>query len=151
MIKNKFGNRSKEKLNTCHSDLQKIMNLSISRSVVDFGVSEGHRSLKRQKKLYDEGKSKIDGISRKGKHNYKPSLAVDIYTYHPDLATRRKIAYSKEHLSYIAGIIQGCARELYEEGQVSHIIRWGANWDSDGIIALDHSFDDYPHFELIKP
>lgn len=146
-----FGKRSNDNLETCHKDLQKIMRKAISVSVIDFGISEGYRSLERQQQLYREGKSKIDGVTRKGKHNYSPSQAVDIYVYHPEASIRRKLAYDKEHLSYIAGVVQSCARILYGEGEVNHVIRWGANWDSDGIIALDHSFDDYPHFEIIKP
>lgn len=149
-MSNKFGTRSQDNLNTCHPDLIKIMELAISRSKVDFGITEGHRSLERQKLLFDQGKSKIDGITKQGKHNCYPSLAVDIYTYHPDVETRRKLAYDKVHLSYIAGIITACSEELFNEGLVDHVIRWGANWDSDGIIDYDQSFDDYPHFELIK-
>jgi peptidoglycan L-alanyl-D-glutamate endopeptidase CwlK len=144
-----FGENSLKKVNTCHEDLQKILKLAISRSNIDFGVTEGHRSIERQKQLFDEGKSKIDGITQKGKHNYKPSLAADIYIYHSDIETRRKLAYHKESLSYVAGIINSCANELFDQGKVSHHIRWGANWDSDGIIDLDQSFDDYPHFELV--
>ncbi|MFY0629281.1 MAG: hypothetical protein JXR05_02800 [Flavobacteriaceae bacterium] len=147
----KFGKRSKEKLATCHEDLQKILNLAISRSRVDFGISEGHRSIERQNELFREGKSKIDGITKKGKHNSNPSEATDIYGYHPDLETRRKLAYDKVTLSYIGGIIDACAAELFEKGEISHIIRWGANWNSNGIIDYDQSFDDYPHFELKKP
>lgn len=146
----KFGKRSKEKLATCHEDLQKILNLAISRSRVDFGISEGHRSIERQNQLFLEGKSKIDGITKKGKHNSNPSEAADIYGYHPDLETRRKLAYDKVTLSYIGGIIDACAAELLEKGETSHIIRWGANWNSNGIIDHDQSFDDYPHFELKK-
>lgn len=147
----KFGNRSLEKLATCHIDLQKIFNLAISISKVDFGVSEGHRSIERQYQLFIEGKSKIDGITKKGKHNKKPSEAVDTYIYHPDLTTRRKLAYDRMHLAYIAGLIDACAEKLFKEGEITHLIRWGANWDSDGIIDYDQSFDDFPHFELIKP
>jgi len=123
-----FGNSSREKLNTCHIDLQHIMKLAITKSKIDFGITEGHRSLERQKQLFDEGKSKIDGINKKGKHNYFPSLAVDIYVYHPDLNTRRKLAYDKKHLSYIAGIIDASTEELLSKGVISHTIRWGANW-----------------------
>lgn len=149
-MKHSFGKGSTSKLNTCHDDLVKIMKLAITESKVDFGVSEGHRSLLRQKQLFDKDKSKIDGVSKKGKHNYIPSLAADIYIYHPDLATRKKLAYDKVHLAYVAGIIQASAQELESNGEITHVIRWGANWDSDGIIDFDQLFDDYPHFELIK-
>jgi peptidoglycan L-alanyl-D-glutamate endopeptidase CwlK len=147
----KFGKNSAKKLSTCHTDLQKIMNLAISRSKVDFGISEGHRSKSRQYQLFQEGKSKIDGYKKIGKHNKIPSEAADIFAYHPNLETRRKIAYDRTTLGYIAGLIDSCANELYTKGETSNLIRWGANWDSDGIIDYDQSFDDYPHFELIKP
>ena len=144
-----FGASSRKKLETCHKDLIKIMELAISRSDIDFGITEGHRSIERQNLLYNQGKSKIDGINKKGKHNYKPSLAVDIYTYHPDLNTRRKLAYDKIHLAYIGGVITCCAKELISKGEISHNVRLGMNWDRDGVIDYDQSFDDYPHIELI--
>ena len=145
----KFGNSSTSKLQTCHDDLQKILQLAISRSRIDFGISEGHRSLERQKQLFDEGKSKVDGINKKGKHNFEPSLAADIFVYHPDLETRRKLVYDKASLSYIAGIIICCAAELLEKGEITHTVRWGGNWDKDGVILQDQNFDDSPHFELV--
>lgn len=145
----KFGKSSLSRLRTCHPDLQKIMELAISRSDVDFGISEGYRSLERQKELFDQGRSKIDGINKLGKHNHVPSLAADIFTYHSDPETRRKLAYDKTHLAYLGGIITSCSKELLEKGEVEHKIRWGANWDSDGIIDYDQDFDDFPHIELV--
>jgi len=146
-----FGKSSRDQLRSCHKDLIEIANLAISRSDVDFGISEGHRSLARQKRLFDMGKSRIDGIKRKGKHNYKPSLAFDFFVYHPDPATRRKLIYDKVHLSFIAGILFSCAEELYNKGRITHKLRWGGNWDMDGVLLLDQSFDDLPHVELFKP
>ena len=150
-MKHKLGVNSNEKLNTCHQDFQKIIRLAISRSKVDFGVSEGHRAIERQHKLFLEGKSKIDGYTKKGKHNYKPSLAGDIYAYHPNRKVRERIIYDPLTLSYIAGVIDSCAQELYSKKEITHLIRWGGNWDSDGIIKYDQRFNDLPHFELIKP
>lgn len=145
----KFGNTSTRKLSTCHPDLVQIHQLAISRSRIDYGISEGHRSLERQKELFDQGRSKIDGINRKGKHNFKPSLATDIYIYHPDPETRQKLAYDPGSLCYVAGVILSCTAELLEQQKISHSIRWGGNWDKDGVILMDQSFDDLPHFELI--
>ncbi|GAF68680.1 unnamed protein product, partial [marine sediment metagenome] len=120
-----------------------------TRTPVDFGISEGHRSLERQKELYDQGKSKIDGINKKGKHNYSPSLAIDLYAYHPDIEVRKKLAYDVPTLCIIAGVIISCADELKAKGDIKHSIRWGGNWDNDGVILYDQSFDDLPHFELV--
>lgn len=146
-----FGTTSKKRLEECHQDLQKIMNEAIKRSYIDFSITEGYRSLERQNELYRQGRSKIDGINKKGKHNLSPSHAVDICVYHPNYDTRKKLVYDVGSLCFIAGVIQTVAKELYEKGEVSHIIRWGGNWDNDGVILHDQSFDDLPHFELKKP
>ena len=37
---------------------------------------------------------------------------------------------------------------LWEKGLIDHVIRWGGNWDSDGVIIRDQGFDDLVHFEL---
>ncbi len=145
-----FGKSSSDKLQTCHPDLIRIHNLAISRSRIDFGISEGHRSLARQKLLFDQGRSKIDGINKIGKHNHKPSMATDIYIYHPELEIRQKLAYDLGSLCYVAGLIMCCVDELLEKGEITHSIRWGGNWDKDGVILQDQGFDDLPHFELVE-
>jgi len=145
----KLGKGSLKKLESVHHDLVKIIKLAITRTPVDFGISEGHRTLERQKELYDQGKSKIDGINKKGKHNYSPSLAIDLYAYHPDIEVRKKLAYDVPTLCIIAGVIISCADELKAKGDIKHSIRWGGNWDNDGVILYDQSFDDLPHFELV--
>lgn len=146
MNKHKFGNTSRQRLSTCHADLQLIMNTAISISNLDFGIAEGHRSIEDQQKYFREGKSKIDGINKKGKHNYSPSLAADIYAY-----VYGKASWNNEDLNYLAGIIHAVAEMLFSQGKVSHKIRWGGNWDMDGEILIDQSFDDRPHFELVNP
>jgi len=141
----KFGSRSETNLRTAHADLQLIMSTAIQSSMVDFGVSEGHRTLERQKKLFDEGKSRIDGISKKGKHNHNPSLAVDIYAY---VEGYKQLAFDKVHLAYLGGHIMLVAKLLYETGRVDHKLRWGGNWDGDGVLLRDQKLWDMPHFEL---
>ncbi len=153
-----LGNKSKQKLSTAHVDLKKIFSLAIRRTDVDFGISEGYRTVKKQQEYYAIGRTKekhrtpitkVDGVRKKSKHNYNPSLAVDIYIYHPNLEVRKKIMYDKIHLGYLMGVVTSCAKELYAKGKVSRRLRSGANWDMDGIIDYDQRFDDYPHFELI--
>jgi len=154
----KFGSNSAKRLATCHPDIQKVFNLVISRSKVDFGVSEGHRDVSKQQAYYAIGRTvqlhrstitNVDGIIKKGKHNYQPSQAIDIYVYHADKATRKKISYDGMHLSYIAGLIDSCSQELFNKGEITHKVRWGGNWDSDGIIIFDQNLDDMPHFEIV--
>jgi peptidoglycan L-alanyl-D-glutamate endopeptidase CwlK len=140
-----FGRTSIEKLNTCHDDLKLIMNEAVSVSDVDFGISEGHRSIELQQKYFNEGKSQIDGVNKKGKHNYTPALAADIFPY-----VDNKANYDNEHLSYLAGLIHGVSEMLLKQGRISHRVRWGGNWDMDGTILLDQTFQDRPHFELVN-
>lgn len=142
---NKFSKTSVRRLSTCHDDLQLIMKTAISISDVDFGISEGYRDLVLQNKYFKEGKSQIDGYIKKGKHNFFPSLAVDIYLW-----INSKAQWDEEALSYVAGLIYGISGMLLKQGKISHRIRWGGNWDMDGEILKDQSFDDRPHFELIR-
>lgn len=140
-----FGNRSKEKLAQCHPDLQLIASESLKVSMVDFGVSEGHRTIEKQQEYFNSGKSKVDGIKIKGKHNYQPSLAFDIYAY---VKGKPHLAFNKTYLSYLGGVITATAQRLLNEGKITHKVRWGYNWDGDGEIGTDQRFQDLPHFEL---
>ena len=142
-----FGKRSKEKLAQCHADLQLIANESLKVSRMDFGVSEGHRTIEKQQEYFNAGKSKVDGIKIKGKHNYQPSLAIDIYAYIPG---KGSLAYNTNNLAYLGGVLTATAKRLLNEGRISHRLRWGFNWDMDGEIGTDQRFQDMPHFELKK-
>ncbi|MGB0367937.1 MAG: hypothetical protein ACPGD8_00945 [Flavobacteriales bacterium] len=157
---NQFGSTSKERLNTCQQDLVKIFELAITRSNIDFGISQGARTWEQQLDYFQQGKSKLDPRLSQNKTRAKHvtgngwrelSEAVDIYIYHPDYETRKKLAYDIPSLAYVAGVVQSCAKELLVNGEITHIVRWGGNWDMDGIILKDQSFDDMPHFELRKP
>ena len=43
-----LGKTSKQRLSTCHEDLQLIMNESIKVSTVDFGIAQGERTIEQQ-------------------------------------------------------------------------------------------------------
>jgi peptidoglycan L-alanyl-D-glutamate endopeptidase CwlK len=147
-----FGRFSRKKLDTCHPDLILILETAIAISNVDFGVSEGERTQEKQNEYYQQGRTKpgpiitwIDGYTKKGKHNYDPSMAADYYAF-----VNGKISYNLEALSYLAGLFHAVAEVLYAAGKITHKIRWGGNWDMDGEILTDQTFDDRPHVELIK-
>lgn len=138
-----FSNTSKDRLETCHADLQLIAMEAIKSSEVDFGIACGHRSIEDQQKAFKAGLSKLDGVNKKSKHNHSPSMAFDIYAW------VGSTSYNVHDLSYIAGVIQAVARRLKAEGKITHDIRWGGNWDQDGVIITDQTFQDLPHFELV--
>lgn len=144
MSKFKLSSTSNSRLNTCHEKLQEVIREAIKRTNVDFGVSEGYRSIQRQQELYASGRTKpgpiltyVDGIKKKSKHNVYPSQAVDIYAW------VNKASWDSRYLIYLGGVITSTANDLGID------IRWGGNWDSDGEIITDQSFLDLPHFEII--
>jgi len=129
----KFGKTSKRRLKTCHPDIQRLMNEVIK--LYDFSVLEGERTLEKQQEYFKAGKSKLDGIYQKSKHQSSPSLAVDIVPYPIDWNDTKRFAY-------LAGLVMAKADELGIK------IRWGGNWDMD-FDFKDQSFHDLPHFELV--
>jgi len=135
----KYGKRSKEKISQCHRDWRIIMNEAIK--YMDIAVYTGRRKKAAQNRAFNAGKSKLKWPF--SKHNKKPSMALDCAPWPIEWQ-------DKTHFAYMAGLIRGIALRLYKEKKISHIVRWGADWDSDGNIK-DHKFQDYPHFELKKP
>ena len=128
----RFGRTSKNRLATCHEDLQDLFNEVIKH--VDCCVLEGHRSGERQDKLYEEGKTKVKFPN--GRHNANPSNAVDVVPYPIDWDDRERF-----HL--FAGFVLGVAQSM----EIN--IRWGGDWNKNFEVD-DNQFDDFPHFELLK-
>ena len=126
----KFGRKSRERLSTCESNLQKVFNEVIKH--VDCSVLEGHREKDRQNKLFEEGKTKVKYPN--GRHNRQPSSAVDVTPYPVDWKDR-------ERQTLFAGFVIGVA------SQMGINLRWGGDWDQD-FQVIDNRFDDFPHFEL---
>ena len=125
-----FGKKSKERLATCHEDLQKVFNEVIK--VVDCSVLEGHRDERRQEQLFSEGKTKVHYPM--GRHNSKPSRAVDVVPYPVDWEDRERF-----HL--FSGCVLGVASGM------GITLRWGGDWNMNFEVD-DNKFDDFPHFEL---
>lgn len=147
----RFSRISLDRLNTCHTDIIKVMQLAIRRSEIDFGISCGHRTIKEQKALYAKGRTiagniitNVDGVKSKSKHNHKPALGIDIYIYDNE----KKYTFNEGHLAYVAGVVMSCAKELFERGETCNLVTWGGNWDNDGIIIYDQNLLDMPHFEI---
>lgn len=148
----KFGRTSRERLETCHKDLQLIMNIAIK--IMDFSVIFGHRSIEEQQKLFSQGRNSsgkivdrskvvtyVDGVEKKSDHNFLPSRAVDIAPYPIDWSNDRK-AIARFYL--LAGVILAIAWILRIE------IEWGGDWDRDWELR-DQSFDDIGHFAVRNP
>jgi peptidoglycan L-alanyl-D-glutamate endopeptidase CwlK len=125
----RFGTESNNKLVTCHPMLQRLFSEVVK--YFDCTILEGHRSLKRQKELIAQGKSK----TMNSKHCTVPSLAADVAPYPIDWNDLQRFYF-------FAGVVKGIATQL------GITIRWGGDWDSDTEVK-DNTFNDLVHFELI--
>ena len=145
----RFSRRSRARLNTCHPDLVAICEEVIK--VYDFSVLEGLRTLEKQREYYETGRSKLDGIKKKSKHQDDgsgKSKAIDIMPYKKGTNAFSGKEKDVRRFYYLAGLMKMAAEKLLEEGKISHRLRWGGDWDDDDIYN-DQNFDDLPHFELI--
>ena len=146
----RFSTTSKRNLEQCHRDLKKIHEEAIKYCPVDYGINQGHRTYDKQLEYFLEGKSSIDPrTGARSKHMEFPSEATDIHVAESHAGD--KLTWDKMHLTFIAGYLIALSHQLYKQGEICHVLRWGGNWDSDGVISLDQSLQDFPHFELIKP
>ena len=119
----KLSQRSLNNLKGVDEDLVAVVKRAIEITEVDFGVTEGIRTLDRQEELFKKGLSK----TMKSKHLI--GRAVDLVAY-----VDGKVSWEKEYYYPIALAMERAAIEL----QVG--IRWGGDFKS---------FFDGPHFELI--
>ena len=134
-----FSRHSKRELATCHPALRAILYRTID--VFNFRVVEGHRTQKRQNRLYKQGKSQLKWPE--SSHNTNPSMAADLAPW--------PIDWQKTDRFYLmAGHVLMAAHELRREGEIDYAVRWGGNWDGDTKLD-DQQFDDIPHFELVRP
>lgn len=150
MVKYPFGAKSRERLETCHKDIQLIFNEA--SDVIDISILEGVRDTERQQKLFAEGKSQLDGVTKKSKHQPDEdglSKAIDAMMYYKGFNPFTSENGIKSFY-YISGVIMGIASKLLAEGKISHRLRWGGNWDSDMDFFQDSNFFDLPHFELVS-
>lgn len=140
-----FGKISKANLETCHPDLQTIMNEVIK--IVDISILCGLRTEAEQKAVYEKGYSQVQYPN--SRHNRSIILDRDDLSDAVDVAPYPIDWDDRERFFYVAGIIMGTAKGLKAEGKISYDLRWGGDWDSDNDFD-DNSFDDLPHFELVS-
>ena len=156
MTKYFFSEASKTRLNELHPDLQLVMNETLE--IMDITIAVGFRDKAAQDAAYASGNSKVQWPN--GKHNRKPSLAVDVY---PCVFGIKALMGTEAQITQIMSMFQ-CSKlqandyvlkELYAMQRIikgiarKHNIKilWGGDWDNDGNI-YDNGFNDLGHFEL---
>lgn len=139
-----YGKTSQARLDTCHVDIKTIFDEV--KKYINASIFCGHRGKEDQNKAFADGLSQLKWPH--SKHNKIPSLAVDAGPYFVELSNTDW----KDELAFavFAGHVMCIARQLYKEGKITHLLRWGGDWDMDGR-SRDERFRDLPHFELYKP
>ena len=117
-----FGKTSLEKLSTVHPDLQKLFKEVITNSPYDFSITEGVRSLERQKELVAQKKSTTMHSRHLTGHAVDIAVIVD-----------GKISWDIRVYKAVADHVKSVAKLM------SIPIEWGGDWKS---------FIDGPHFQL---
>ena len=118
-----LSQRSLDRLAGVDKDLVAVVKRAIEITEVDFGVTEGIRTLVRQEELFKKGLSK----TMKSKHLI--GRAVDVVAY-----VDGKVSWEEQYYHTIATAMKNAATELNVN------IKWGGDFKS---------FFDGPHFELI--
>lgn len=118
----RFGLRSQTNLTGVHPDLVKIAYKALELSPVDFTVTEGIRSKKRQQELFDAK------LSRTLDSRHITGHAIDVAAL-----VGGKVTWNWAEYELIAQAFKQAARELDLD------VEWGGDWTS---------FRDGPHFQL---
>ncbi len=116
----KFSQSSFSKLSTCHSDLQ-VLFYEVIKSF-DCTIIEGYRGQEEQDHAF--------------------SMAVDVSPYPIDWK-------NTDRFYFFAGYVMGIAQRLKDEGKISHVVRYGGDWNGNKNID-DERFKDLVHFELVQ-
>lgn len=133
---NVFGIASKAALGTADASLGVIARKVLR--IKDHSVLKGHRPESEQNAAYYGTPQRSKLKWPHGKHNGKPSKALDVQTW-PVPGTDEKL---REEQLYLLGLYVGIASEMGVR------LRTGADWDSDGEIG-DNGFDDFYHVEIV--
>ena len=126
-----FSTKSEQLLNTVQKELNVLAHEVIKISPINFQITEGYRDRMRQKELYAEGKSKIDGEIKLGKHQL--GKAVDI------VCCKEGYTEPLRDIYIVIGLFIAKAKELNIN------IRVGALWDKTS--TKDNNFIDAFHIE----
>jgi peptidoglycan L-alanyl-D-glutamate endopeptidase CwlK len=147
-----FGNESRIKLSTAHPDLQKLFERV--NEWCQCTIFTGSRSKAEQEDFfYGTNKTGINPDKKKlsktldSKHLIQSDGFSHAIDAGPDPVEWESANYKLDCI-YFAGLVMYIAQEMYNKGEIAHKIRYGGDWNKNGIIS-DESFQDIDHFEII--
>ncbi len=117
-----FSERSIKNMKDINPDLLQVTQRALQLSIIDFGITEGRRSIERQKQLFSQGKSQTMNSRHLTGH------AVDVVAY-----VNGNVNWTWKYYEQIADAFKQASKEL------SIPIEWGGDWTT---------LKDGPHFQL---
>ena len=124
---NKASRRTRDNLKGVNHKLIAVVGYALAISEVDFWVNEGLRTTEKQQEYFKNGRSQLDGIDKKSKHQL--GRAIDIYyTGWKNTDSIKDPRWEKVYKAF-----RIAAANLHIN------IVFGANWKT---------FKDNPHIEL---
>lgn len=129
-MKRAWGTRSLEALKGVHPDLRRVFDRVLQEAPFDIRVTEGLRSLERQKQLV------AIGASRTLNSRHRTGHAVDVVPL-VDLDRDGKIETEELYNWVLMHKLAPIVKQIAKEERVE--IDWGGDWQS---------FPDGPHWEL---
>ena len=123
MMPFRFSEKSKAMMMGVHPDLIAIAYRALALSPYDFGITEGRRSLERQRLLVQEGKSQTLAS------RHLEGRALDFAVW-----IEGRITWEFRYYAQVAEAFKIAAREYGID------IQWGGDWKR---------FKDGPHVELV--
>lgn len=120
----RLGKGSEVRLRGVHEDLALVVRRALEISELDFSVTEGMRTLERQRELVASGKSKTLNSRHLTGHAVDLAAIVD-----------GKVSWEWKYYELLANAMKQAATEL------GVAIEWGGDWET---------FKDGPHFQLSR-
>ncbi len=127
-----FSQRSENNLIGVNPLLVKIAYRALAISTVDFAVTEGVRTLKKQKENVKKG------VSKTLNSRHLTGDAIDILPS----AIKPGMEWQAH---FFEPVLMAFKQAAEEEGV---ILRFGKNWKSDPSLPIETRFPDYPHIEI---
>ena len=124
----RFSRTSMARMEGVNPLLMRVAHRALEISKVDFGIPQygGLRTAEQQNRLYQDGKSQLDGYEKLSYH--QSGNALDVYAYVNGAAS-----WDDGHLTHIATAMLAAANEYGVN------LQWGGHWKD---------FVDMPHFEI---
>lgn len=132
---------SKRELDTLHPDLVALFTIVLQ--IWDCKINQGFRPQADQDLAFLTGNTTVQWPN--SKHNQFRSMAADVF---PFVEGTFIGWHTVKPWFAFAGVVFGVAAVLYDQGIMTHKVRWGGDWDGDWNFK-DQKFNDWPHFELV--